>query len=68
MAISDPIRTEALRTLRDKVRWSEERFAEASALIGTAATTVVPTVTLHAIERAPDVTACWNGPSSPRPS
>jgi len=54
VAISDPIRTEVLRTLRDKFRWSEERLAEADALVGTAARTVVPTVTLHVVERDPD--------------
>lgn len=54
VAISDPIRTEVLRTLRDKVRWSEERLTEASLLIGTATTTIVPTVTLHVVERDPD--------------
>ena len=54
VAISDPIRTEVLRTLRDKFRWSEERLAEASALIGTAATIVRPTVTLSVVERDPD--------------
>ena len=54
VAISNPIRAEVLRTLRDKFRWSEERLTEASALIGSAATTVVPTVTLHAVERDPD--------------
>ena len=54
LAISDPIRTEVLRTLRDKFRWSEERLTEASSLIGTAATTVVPTVTLRIVERDPD--------------
>jgi hypothetical protein len=32
LAISDPIRTEVLRTLRDKFRWSEERLTEASSL------------------------------------
>ena len=54
VAISDPIRTEVLRTLRDKIRWSEERLADAGRLIGTAATTVVPTVTLQVVERDPD--------------
>ena len=54
LAISDPIRTEVLRTLRDKFRWSEERLTEASSLIGTAATTVVPAVTLRVVERDPD--------------
>jgi putative PIN family toxin of toxin-antitoxin system len=54
VAISEPIRTEVLRTLRDKFRWSEARLTEAQALIDTAATTVVPTVTLHVIERDPD--------------
>ena len=54
VAISDPIRTEVLRTLRDKFRWSEERLTEADSLIGTAARSVVPTVTLHVIERDPD--------------
>ncbi len=54
VAISDPIRAEVLRTLRDKLRWSEDRVIEASSLIGTAAKTVVPTVTLHVVERDPD--------------
>jgi uncharacterized protein len=54
LAISDPIRTEVLRTLRDKFHWSEERLTEASSLIGTAAKTVVPTVILHVVERDPD--------------
>jgi putative PIN family toxin of toxin-antitoxin system len=54
VAISDPIRTEVLRTLRDKFRWSEERLADAGRLIGTAAATVVPTVTLQVVERDPD--------------
>ena len=59
VAISNPIRAEVLRTLRDKFRWSEERLTEASALIGSAATTVVPTVTLHAVERDPGYSAAW---------
>jgi hypothetical protein len=42
VAISEPIRTEVLRTLRDKFRWSEERLADAGRLIGTAATSVAP--------------------------
>lgn len=54
VAISDPIRTEVLRTLRDKFRWSEERLTEADGLIGTAARSVVSTVTLHVVERDPD--------------
>jgi putative PIN family toxin of toxin-antitoxin system len=54
VAISDPIRTEVLRTLRDKFRWSDERLTEADSLIGTAARSVVPTVTLRVIERDPD--------------
>lgn len=33
VAISDPIRAEVLRTLRDKLRWSEDRLIEASSLI-----------------------------------
>lgn len=54
VAISDPIRAEVLRTLRDKFRWSEERLTEAGALIETAATTIVPTVALQVVERDPD--------------
>lgn len=54
VAISDPIRTEVLRTLRDKFQWSEERLADAGALIGTAATSIAPTVTLQVVERDPD--------------
>jgi putative PIN family toxin of toxin-antitoxin system len=54
VAISEPIRTEVLRVLRDKFQWPEERLAEARSLIAMAATTVVPTVTLHVIERDPD--------------
>lgn len=54
VAISDPIRTEVLRTLRDKLLWSEDRLTEASSLIGTAARTVVPTVALHVVKRDPD--------------
>lgn len=51
VAISDPIRTEVLRTLRNKFRWSDERLTEADGLIGTAARSVVPTVTLQVVER-----------------
>jgi putative PIN family toxin of toxin-antitoxin system len=54
VAISDPIRTEVLRTLRDKFRWSDERLTEARSLIAATARTVVPTVTLRVIERDPD--------------
>lgn len=54
VVISDPIRTEVLRTLRDKFQWSEERLADAGALIGTAATSIAPTVTLQVVERDPD--------------
>jgi putative PIN family toxin of toxin-antitoxin system len=54
VAISEPIRTEILRILRDKFRWPDERLTEARSLITTAAKTVVPTVTLHVIERDPD--------------
>jgi uncharacterized protein len=53
VAISEPIRTEVLRTLRDKFQWSDERLTEARSLIATAAKTVVPTATLHVIERDP---------------
>ena len=54
VAISEPIRTEVLRTLRDKFRWPDERLTGARSLIASAAKTVVPTVTLHVIERDPD--------------
>ena len=54
VAISDPIRTEVLRTLRNKFRWSNERLAEADGLIGAAARSVVPVATLHVVERDPD--------------
>lgn len=54
VAISDPIRTEVLRTLRDKFHWSDERLTEARSLIAAAARTVVPTVALRVIERDPD--------------
>jgi putative PIN family toxin of toxin-antitoxin system len=54
VAISEPIRTEVLRILRDKFRWPDERLTEARSLIATAVKTVVPTVTLHVIERDPD--------------
>jgi putative PIN family toxin of toxin-antitoxin system len=54
VAISDPIRAEVLRTLRDKFRWPDERLTEARSLIATAARTIVPTVTLHVVERDPD--------------
>ncbi len=54
LAISEPIRAEVLRTLRDKFRWSEERLTEAIALIEASATSVVPTVTLQVVERDPD--------------
>ena len=54
VSISDPIRAEVLRTLRNKFRWSEERLLEATAVIGAAATSVAPAVTLHVIERDPD--------------
>jgi putative PIN family toxin of toxin-antitoxin system len=54
VAISEPIRTEVLRTLRNKFQWSDERLVEARSLIATAATTVVPTVSLRVIERDPD--------------
>lgn len=54
VAISDPIRAEVLRTLRHKFRWSEERLIEATTVIGAAATSVVPAVTLRVVERDPD--------------
>jgi uncharacterized protein len=54
VAISEPIHTEVLRILRDKFRWPDERLTEAGSLIATAAKTVVPTLTLHVIERDPD--------------
>jgi putative PIN family toxin of toxin-antitoxin system len=54
VAISDPIRTEVLRTLHHKFRWSDERLREADSLIRTAARSVVPTMTLQAIESDPD--------------
>lgn len=54
IAISSPIRTEVLRTLRDKFRWSEERLADADGLIGAVARPVVPTVTLKVVRRDPD--------------
>lgn len=54
VAISDPIRTEVVRTLRDKFHWSEERLTDATALIGASAKTVAPTITLHVVERDPD--------------
>ena len=54
VAISDPIRTEVLRVLRDKFRWPDERLTETRSLIATAAKTVVPSVTLHVIEGDPD--------------
>lgn len=53
-SVSEPIRNEVRRTLRNKFRWSDERVADADGLIGTAATSVVPTVTLKVIERDPD--------------
>jgi predicted nucleic acid-binding protein len=42
VAISDPICTEVLRTLRNKFRWSNERLAEADRLLRAAARSVVP--------------------------
>lgn len=54
VAVSDPIRTEVLRTLRNKFEWSNERLAEADSLLGAAARSVVPIGTLHVVERDPD--------------
>ncbi len=54
LAISGPIRSEVLRTLRNKFRWSDQRIADAEDLIGTAAMSIVPTATLRVVERDPD--------------